>query len=211
MVDVVAWLDLHAGAVQGVTAVGIFLLTIVLAAATVWYAKSAKEQVDELVRARLATIKPHMHVVGSSHGGTPDGYLVGFVIKADLTNLGSGPAIDLLARLEHQRLKFSAEARLATTAVSDTHTVGFLVAESSTDIAKWQELMLVAEYSDLAGNWWTTRAPARLGFVVNADGTVGQPSVSFYVQDEEVKALPKPTMQGTLAAVDVTRTGRSVP
>jgi hypothetical protein len=54
MADLIAWLDLHASAVQGLTAIGIFVLTIVLAAATVWYAKSAKDQVDELVRARLA-------------------------------------------------------------------------------------------------------------------------------------------------------------
>jgi hypothetical protein len=43
MADLIAWLDLHAGAVQGLTAIGILLLTIVLAAATVWYAKSAKD------------------------------------------------------------------------------------------------------------------------------------------------------------------------
>ena len=41
MADLIAWLDLHAGAVQGLTAIGILLLSIVLAAATVWYAKSA--------------------------------------------------------------------------------------------------------------------------------------------------------------------------
>ena len=38
MADLIEWLDLHAGALQGLTAIGILLLTIVLAVATVWYA-----------------------------------------------------------------------------------------------------------------------------------------------------------------------------
>jgi hypothetical protein len=90
MGDLIAWLDHHAGAVQGLTAIGVFLLTIVLAAAIVWYAKSAKDQVDELVTARLATIKPYMHVVGCTHGGSLGNHLDGLVIKVDLKDLGSG-------------------------------------------------------------------------------------------------------------------------
>jgi hypothetical protein len=106
MADLIAWLHLHAGAVQGLTAIGILLFTIVLAAATIWYARSAKDQVDEQVRARLATIKPRVPVVSASHGGKPGHYLDGLVIKADIKNIGSGPAIDVLAKLEHERLKF---------------------------------------------------------------------------------------------------------
>jgi hypothetical protein len=87
-------------AVQTITAVGqvvtaalIVVLTWRLAAATGAYAKSAKDQADELVRARLATVQRYLHVVLAGASGTPDRYLVGLTVEVELANVGSGPTI----------------------------------------------------------------------------------------------------------------------
>ncbi len=210
------WLATWSTVVQAAAAVASFAaagviawLTWRLAKSTDAYARSADKQVDELVRARLATIKPHMHVVSGSHGGRPGQYLDQMVVKVELKNLGSGPAIDLLARLEHDRLDFSVVTPLATVAVGDLHSVDFVAHHSSTDPggqAISQELLLVAEYRDLAGDWWETRTPATLGYTREGSAVYSNPSVAFRVQEEVVQRLPqnRPTMQGALAAKDVT-------
>src|SRR5690348_15099446 len=95
--DVLTWLDAHAGAVQAVTALVIVILTGVLVWATVWYARSAKLQVAELVAARLASVEPFVHIPWAKVDlGDPPTY-VGTVVTVGIVNVGVGPALSVRA------------------------------------------------------------------------------------------------------------------
>jgi len=80
----VTWLESNwLGAVQTIAAVAqvitallIVRLTRRLASATDANARSAKDQVDELVEARLTNIKPYMHLLSAGKTGEPDPSLV---------------------------------------------------------------------------------------------------------------------------------------
>jgi hypothetical protein len=127
-------------AIQTITAVGqvvtaalIVVLTWRLAAATDAYAKSAKDQVGELVEARLATIQPYLHLVTAGARGEPDPYFVGLGIEAELLNLGSGPAIDAVARLWHDRLQFTTETAPQTVATGGRCEFSFNATASKAD------------------------------------------------------------------------------
>lgn len=99
----IEWLNQNAGAVQALAAIGTLFLTLVLVGATLWYAKSAKDQTSELRMARTSAVAPYvrltdvevreLNVMGTS---TPGGYEKGedyLVLQLHLENLGSGPAV----------------------------------------------------------------------------------------------------------------------
>jgi hypothetical protein len=203
-----------AAVAQVVTAVLIVLLTRRLAAATDAYAKSAKDQVDELVQARLATIQPYLHLISAGTAGEPEPHqvLVGLEVQVELANLGSGPALDAIARLEHDRLEFitttplqTVTAGVQTVAVGDPCRLFFSVSTSTADPggqALSKDLRLVIEYHDLAGRWWETRTPGTLGYVRAAQGTYLDPQIVWRVQEETVRPLSQPSLSGSVHAED---------
>src|SRR5262249_13221974 len=83
--SIVYFLDAHAGAAE-------VFLAVVLIGVTLWYARSAKLQVEEARQARLTTLQPYVHVVGVAMSKNPDP-----MVRLNLTlrNLGSGPALSL--------------------------------------------------------------------------------------------------------------------
>lgn len=175
------WLEANSlGAVQTIAAVAqvvtaalIVGLTRRLAMSTDAYAKSAKDQVDELVQARLATIQPYLHLVSAGTTGSPDRYLVGLGVEVKIANLGGGAAIDAVARLDHDRLKFITITPPQTVAAGGSCKVFFSVNASSTDpggLALSQDVRLVVAYRGLAGRRWGTTTPVTLGYERHADG-----------------------------------------
>jgi hypothetical protein len=78
------WLNQNAGAVQALAAAGTLFLTLVLVGATLWYAKSAKDQTSELRLARTAAVAPYVRVADAEveernfpGPSTPGGYAKG--------------------------------------------------------------------------------------------------------------------------------------
>jgi len=211
MPDWTAWVQAAATIVQAATAVVIMLLTRrlakandALAKATDSYAKSARDQVDELVTARLATIQPRLHLTAAGHHGAPDPHFIGLVIDADLLNAGMGPAIDVVGRLEHNRLQFSMAMAPQTVPSGQSCTLSFEAQASATDAggqAMDQAVRLVVEYRDLAGRHWTTLVPARLGFTHLAGATYESPQMSFQMLNE-TSELAEPSILPWLTAGD---------
>jgi len=212
---VLSWLESNwlgvvqtiAAVAQVVTAAFIVRLTRRLAESTDAYAKSAKDQVDELVQARLATITPYLHLVTAGQRSTADPYLIGFEVDAELTNLGSGPALDAVASLWHERLQFSTETPPQTVATGGSCKLSFTVSGTTADPGGHtlpQDARLLVEYRDLAGRWWRTTTPATLGYDRQANGTYREPKLTWAVQEETVRRIEQPSLSGSVLAEDRT-------
>jgi hypothetical protein len=164
MSDALVWLENNwPTVVQAASAVVIVILTRRLTKATDAYARSAKDQVDELVESRHATIRPYLHVVNSHLADATthlfDNPRLSFLLK----NVGTGPAIDVVAALQHATLKFTSDNVVQTVgSAGDYNAVFTLQTPDTSSLVDRDPLQLVVEYRDLAGQWWATRTPATL-------------------------------------------------
>lgn len=104
--ELLKWLDAHAGAVQALAAIATLFLTLVLVGATLWYAKSANDQTRELRMARTAAAAPYVRLVDVdvehrapplSGGHADDAWGMStspyVQLRLKLVNLGAGPAV----------------------------------------------------------------------------------------------------------------------
>lgn len=215
MPDWPTWVQAAAAIVQAAAAVVIVRLTVrlakandALANATNSYAQSAREQVSELVRARLALVQPYVEVVQCSIGGRVDPYLQGLEIGVELRNMGAGPALSLRSRLDHPRLGFKAQAQSVTIPPGETAPVTFTVQTSSTDpsgIAMPKSMLLLIEYRDVAGRWWESTMPLTLGYTREANGTYQSPGVAVEDQQTAIRPIDQPSINGSLGPSRVLR------
>jgi hypothetical protein len=213
MFDMPTWVQAAAAIVQAAAAIVIVVLTRrltkandALVRATDSYARSARDQVDELVTARLATIRPYVHLAAAgTKESACDPFLIGLIIEADIANVGSGPALDVLAAIRHDQMNFIAEDG-PQAVTKDTPCVLRFRAQSSSNAgggaALARELELLVEYRDLAGQWWSTTTAATLGYVREANSTYSQPTVAFHTQDEVVAKIDHPSLKRSVSAAN---------
>jgi hypothetical protein len=190
---IVDWLNQNAGAVQALAAIGTPVLTVVLAAATVWYAKSAKEQIEELRKARTAAVEPYVRIPSMrleifwnrSLVGTSDRTERNLLFEAPLANLGPGPALDIRPWLELPmgiQVDYegpsnlgSGEESKAVIRVSPAHFEALVTRfPYATAMRVW--------YRDLLDRQWLTSSEVVLGWIGPAN-------------DGEVAAIMTPTAE----------------
>lgn len=193
------WLNQNAGAVQALASVGTLILTVVLAAATVWYAKSAKDQIGELREARTAAIEPYVRIpsmrleiswelVTSSSRSERS-----LVLHATLTNLGPGPAMDLRPWLELPtgiQVEYEGPLNLASSEesgavirLSPTHFEALVSRfPYATTMRAW--------YRDLLGRQWLTSSDVVLGWIGPA--TEGEVVAVLTPSDERRELVTEP-------------------
>lgn len=196
----IEWLNTNAGAVQALAAVGTFILTVVLAAATVWYAKSAKDQIDELQIARTAAVEPYVRAapmrlnIGfeDSGGRWPEPQRV-MTFTVRLTNLGLGPAIDIRAWLD-------VPVGIQLTSVGPSNLASGQTQELIVHVSPTHLEALVSQfplqttfrvgYGDLLNRWWLTTAEVTLGWVGPA--TEGSVAAMYWPSAEHRELVSAP-------------------
>jgi hypothetical protein len=178
LADLVTWFDLHGTAVQAFAALITVALTLVIIVAAVWAALSAgrqarqaarqveiaREQVREAIEARLAAVRPYLHVErGDADGPDLAGLKIGVVIR----NVGVGPALSTRVRMHHNRLGIQRVGEHNNPILCGagaafeawfTATGGGLQ-----EYPLPPDVDVGVEYRDLAGQWWRTRVQIALG------------------------------------------------
>jgi hypothetical protein len=195
--DVLTWLETNwLGAVQTLAAVAqvvtaglIVRLTSRLAAATDAYAKSAKDQVDELRAAREASIRPYV-MLARAHGDwlyeagdTDDDWGIPLPAGAyvqlnlELENVGSGPATQVRGRLIGLPTGVELE-QLGQPNISGVGGEGLVVLHMAhQSVLKFsaalpQRLDVELRYGDLLEREWCTMAQLHLLKVSSPDDSV---------------------------------------
>jgi hypothetical protein len=163
-----------------------------LAKATDAYTKSAKDQVDELVAVRLATIQPRLHLVAAGVRGHPDELLVGLVIEVEVQNIGAGPAIDVVGRLHEVHRQINGGGGPETLRPGQSATLTFKVVDNLTPSGFNTDWRLAVEYGDLAGRRWIMAGRSLVGHG-NPGWATDPLEISFNMHDETVKQIERPS------------------
>ena len=216
MADWPTWVQAAAAFVQAAAAIVIVALTRRLAKAndalvkaTDSYAKSARDQVDELVRVRLTSIKPYLHVTWAKIELGPLPTYVGTIVRLGLIKVGPGPAFSVRAHAKHPWLKIVPASEVLNVVPSLTGAPdaligaagapkGLLAGSARTEhahdpVAFPLDFRARLEYRDLAGRWWTTIVPVRLEYAFEDERQMlGDARVLD--QDEQVTELKSPVI-----------------
>lgn len=158
-----------ATAVQALSAVAVALLTWKLIQVTRWYAETtdryavtAERQFKEAVQAREAAFQPYIHVGDAFLEPTGD-----WTVEVTLSNLGSGPALNINGCLSTRVVQLDRNSPRTTVLPPGSEETRLALAPFTDDFP-WDaegflgEAMLAIEYSDILGHWWVSEVPLRI-------------------------------------------------
>ena len=197
---------MDATTVQAIAAVASVVLAIVIAfltfrltTATENYAKSADDQVKELVEGRLAAIAPFLHVTRILvEKGDPQ-TLVGIIVRVEFLNLGLGPALSVRAHARHPWVVLRTADDLRSICTRDDTAAASLFAGkadnergNSEGQGPAEEVRVMLEYRDLAGYWWSTTVRARGRYELSVDREVLDGQLVVLDQSERVERIKQP-------------------